>query len=58
MTYEECQALVDSYASAVLLSKSADLREAGLAEAEIIRDSLGEFISSVLYCHLKDKERE
>ena len=49
MEYEECEQLVDAYSSAVVLSNSADLKEPDLAEIKVIRESLGEFIVSLIH---------
>ena len=55
MTYEECAALVDSYASAVVLSNSADLTYDDCNEVTAIRDTLGEFIATLLFYYLEDR---
>ena len=56
MTYEECEALVDSYTSAVVLSNSADLTDEDRNEVTTIRDTLGEFIATLLFYYLDEKD--
>ena len=55
MTYEECAALVDSYTRAVVLSNSADLTYDDCNEVTAIRDTLGEFIATLLFYYLEDR---
>ena len=55
MTYEECETLVESYKSAVMLSNSGDLKEEDRNEAQAIRDALGDFIAGILFYYLEEK---